>query len=368
LSAVTDDRDEQALGQLIAARCTEIEERWFDAVCAELETLPDVQPTQLRDGMPDYLADLARLLAGRELDDNGAESWVRIAREHGITRVKAGFDIEQLAREFTILRKVIEKIALDAWVLTGRSAITLADLIEAAIRKSVSAYVERRDYEARCRQAENIAFLIHELRNPLTSAVAAADLLRHDNVAAQQEVIAALERAHARFEKLIDSVLLTEQLEAGKIEPAYGEVRACDLVVAATAAAQRSAAAKRIAFDVHCSPELVVSIDSELTRSALQNLVDNAVKYTDSGRVDVTVEEDDATWTVHVRDTGPGLSDAELRTIFEPFTRGSTTKKGTGLGLAIGRRAIELQGGMMAAESPGESGSHFWFALPKRRS
>lgn len=362
-----DDHDEHALGGLIAARSAEIARSWFERVNADLSHRPDVHPTQLRDGMPDYLASLARLLSG-EPGETNSDSWARIAREHGVTRVEIGFDITQLVSELATLRNVIEAFATRAGVLTARAATRLADLVDGAIAMAVSGYVERRDYEARSRQAENVAFLIHELRNPLTSAVAASDLLHHDKMPAQREVLAALDRAHARFERLIDSVLLMEKLEAGKLEAKYSEVRVRDLIAASTAAARRAAAEKPIGFDVRCDDQLTVMLDPDLTRSAIQNLVDNAVKYTDAGKVDVVAGDDGATWSVHVRDTGPGLSAAEMRTIFEPFKRGATTKKGTGLGLAIARRAIEAQGGTLDGESPSASGSHFWFSLPKRPS
>jgi signal transduction histidine kinase len=111
-------------------------------------------------------------------------------------------------------------------------------------------------------------------------------------------------------------------------------------------------------------PDCTLTLDRNLTCSAIQNLVDNAVKYTDDGHVDVVVEDQSERWSVHVRDTGPGLSPGELRTIFEPFRRGATSKQGTGLGLAIARRAIEAQGGTIHAEST-NAGSHFWITLPK---
>jgi signal transduction histidine kinase len=161
-------------------------------------------------------------------------------------------------------------------------------------------------------------------------------------------------------------VLLTEKLESGKVEPRYRDVGVRELVAASTDAARAAAAKKRIAFEIHGDDDFVVTIDPDLTRSALQNLADNAVKYTDVGRVDIDIERDQVMWTVHVRDTCPGLSPAELHTIFEPFRRGTTTKQGTGLGLAIARRALETQGGTLGAESPGDDGCHFWFQLPLR--
>jgi signal transduction histidine kinase len=71
---------------------------------------------------------------------------------------------------------------------------------------------------------------------------------------------------------------------------------------------------------------------------------------------------------LHVYDNCEGLSDEELKTIFEPFRRGAhTNKPGTGLGLAIARRAVEAQGGTIAAESVTERACHFWFTMPQVR-
>ena len=106
-------------------------------------------------------------------------------------------------------------------------------------------------------------------------------------------------------------------------------------------------------------------MDSGLTSAALQNLADNAAKYTDEGGIAIDVEEQPDTVVVHVRDSCVGISQEELKTLFEPFSRGNTDKAGTGLGLAIARRAVESQGGSIGAESPGHSGCHFWVALPK---
>jgi hypothetical protein len=107
-------------------------------------------------------------------------------------------------------------------------------------------------------------------------------------------------------------------------------------------------------------------LDPVLTRAAVQNLVENAVKYTDEGLVELSLEDRPREVVIHVRDTCHGVSPEELETIFEPFSRGHSRKPGTGLGLAIARRSIEAQGGRIQAESPGDRGCHFWITLPKQ--
>jgi signal transduction histidine kinase len=129
--------------------------------------------------------------------------------------------------------------------------------------------------------------------------------------------------------------------------------------------AREIAADKGLAFNARYDPELRVRVDAELTHSAVQNLADNAVRYTDAGSVEVSVDVGREDWVIHVRDSCGGISQESLRTIFEPFERGATRKPGTGLGLAIARRAVEAQGGSVGAESPGPSGCHFWIRLPR---
>jgi signal transduction histidine kinase len=194
----------------------------------------------------------------------------------------------------------------------------------------------------------------------------ALDLVNLRATPEQRPSCEVLDRSLRTVTELIDNVLATEHLASGKVEPHFVEVRIGELVDAATAVAQKVAAEKRLAFDVHANRGRIVRVDRQLTESAIQNLVDNAVKYTDAGTIDLVVEEHPNSWSLHVRDTCPGLSPEELQTIFEPYKRGKTAKRGSGLGLAITRRAIEAQGGTLHAESPGNYGCHFWFELPNR--
>ena len=367
-SAIGPDESTRALGRIIGAKASEVEQRWLRRVQTDIARTPGVELTELRDGIPDYLAALAVLLSeggGDSPAANGTAIWSRVAREHGVTRVRIGFDIDQLIHEFIVLRREVRAVAAENGIATAATEGILADLIEAAIAEAVHAYIEARDHAARRVQAQNIGFLTHELRNPLATGVHAAERLREQASPEHVRALDALERSHRRLTELIDGVLDVERLEAGKIEPRKIEVREDKLLEQATEAARRVASEKGLGFETHVDPMRRIRVDPELTRSALQNLVDNAVKYTDAGGVDVATEETDTSWSVHVRDSCPGLSREELRTIFEPFRRGSTSKKGTGLGLAIARRAIEAQGGTIQAESPGDGGCHFWFTLPK---
>jgi signal transduction histidine kinase len=354
------------LGRAIQDRHPEIERRWLERVQRDILRTPGVELTQLRDGMPDYLSALAHLLLSDDgLARRAGPTWEKVAREHGVTRVRIGFDIGQLVHEFIVLRQVIREVVAAQRRPPADAEAILADLLDAAISASVQSYVEARDYEARRRQAENVGFLIHELRNPLSTALLAAAQLRAKTPEAEPRGLERLERSLRALEKLIAGVLLTEKLEAGKQETHPVPTRLGELLEGAVEAARRVAEEKGLAFHLTCDPDLIVRVDPELTRSALQNLADNAAKYTDVGAVDVAAAVEGGDLVFDVRDTCNGLSPEELTTIFEPFRRGRTRQTGTGLGLAIARRAAEVQGGTITAASSGSLGCQFQIRLPR---
>ena len=167
------DRRHQ-LAEVLVRRSHDIERRWLRQVRRELGR-HDVSRADLRDSMPEYLTRLADGL--REIDNPdapGRPAWEPVAREHAETRVRLGFDIDLVVREFIILRQILfEVIEEEGMLLDIRQSGRIADLIEGAIQAAVKSYVESRDLEARRRQAEHIGFIAHELRNPLTSAMRA---------------------------------------------------------------------------------------------------------------------------------------------------------------------------------------------------
>lgn len=353
------------LGRIIERERSEIERRWLERVQEDVARTRGVALTQLRDGLPHYLTALVTLLLAGSSAPDGSTAWADVAREHGITRVNIGFDVTQLFREFRVLKQVLRDVVAEQGAMVDGVERLLTDILDAGATAALRSYVEARDFEARRKQAEHVGFLTHELRSPLSTATLAASQLRRLATPEQVPVLESLDRNHRKLSDLIDGVLLTERLEAGKVRCEPSDTRLGDLMEPALERARAMASEKKLTFRVSYDPELHVRLDPDLTRSALQNVAENAARYTDQGGVQVTVDDRPDKVIIHVRDSGTGLSEKDLRRIFEPFERGSTRKPGTGLGLAIARRAIEAQGGSIGAESPGRSGCHFWIQLPK---
>jgi len=107
--------------------------------------------------------------------------------------------------------------------------------------------------------------------------------------------------------------------------------------------------------------------DARRVRQVLQNLVGNAIKFTQRGEVAITLQRDGSRALLRVRDTGPGISPAERAMIFEEYKQAgeeSVRRRGTGLGLAIARRLVLMHGGLITVESALGKGSTFTVTLP----
>ncbi len=357
------------LADVIDQRRGTIEQRWLKRVMADVEAR-DVSLTALRSAMPDYLVALVRALhAGSHVESSGAAVWAPLAREHAVTRVRLGFDIEQLVREFIALRQILFEVVAEAGLSQAWHTARLADLVESAVAVAVQTYIESRDFAARRLEAEHIGFITHELRNPLTTAELMASKLRPELPLSegQQRAFDLLIRSQRRIRELIEAVLQVERFDADEVDVQPVNGRLSEFLAESIEGAEVAAAAKGIEFLVEPIPDILVRADPRLTNSVLGNLLDNAMKYTDGGLVKLAFDDIGDQIAVHVYDNCRGLSAEELRTIFEPFRRGGHSgKPGTGLGLAIARRAVEAQGGAIGAESA-TKGCHFWFTVPKVR-
>jgi signal transduction histidine kinase len=358
------------LADLIATRAGEIEQRWLDRIKAALGDR-ELSPTELRNSMSEYLVRLVEGLRQAEtVEAGGTSSWDNVARQHAEARVRLGFDIDQLVHEFIVLRQVLfSMLKEEGALLDFRQAGRLADLIEGAIAAAVRSYVTSRDYEARKREAEHVGFITHELRNPLTTAVLGTQQLlrKPGNPSEQRQTLAVVDRNLLRLSELIEGVLLVER-DAHALKPQLAVLTLGQLLDQPLSAAKLAAESKGLHLETRFDPNVVVQVDSKLSVSAIDNVIQNAIKFTDIGQVEIVAEDNPNEVVLHVRDSGQGISKEDMRTIFEPFRRGQSGKPGAGLGLAIARRAVEAQGGTIHAESPGgTTGSHFWLTFPKPR-
>jgi PAS domain S-box-containing protein len=231
--------------------------------------------------------------------------------------------------------------------------------------------------EANRLKSEFLSTMSHELRTPMNGIIGYAHLLLDglsgeltDDQASDVRQIAA---SADHLLRLINEVLDLAKIEAGRLELATEDVDLGSLVRQVGDDVRSQAIAKDIdlTIDVPRTP-VVVSADATHVRQVLLNLIGNAVKFTDVGRVAVTVRRATGWAEIAVADTGIGIEPKALPYVFDEFRQadGSTTRRfgGTGLGLAIARKLARLQGGDVTAASVVGAGSRFALRLPLRGS
>ena len=351
------------LAGVIESSRHEIVRRWLDRL-REDDSVTAIPPTELQDALPDYLDHLRNELRDGGADEVDGAAWRMAVQEHAVTRASLHLDVRQVVHEFIVLRQVLSAVAVEK----GATECTpvIASAVEAAIELSVQTYVEAREEEARRLQAASVGFLTHELRSPLNTAILAAEEIRGVSGGEHSNLHAMLDRNLQRLRNEIDGVLEVAKKEAENAECRPAKTTLGDVISDTLEDATEQAQHKGLELEARFDPDVEVELDPALTRTALSNLLDNAVKYTEQGRIEVAVEATTDALGFHVRDTCPGISDEDLANIFEPFHRGHTAEKGTGLGLCIARRAAALQGGTLQAESPEPRGCHFWLTLPRK--
>ncbi|RJG25865.1 response regulator [Massilia cavernae] len=224
-------------------------------------------------------------------------------------------------------------------------------------------------------KSEFLANMSHEIRTPMNGVLGTVGLLLNTPLSATQRELAGIARASGEtLLVIINDILDLSKIEAGKltIEPLP-----FDLLVAAEEVAgmiAMCAAEKEIDIIVRYPPDVPRHLvgDPGRIRQVLSNLATNAVKFTHDGQVLIDIQaeaqtDDLVSLRISVEDTGIGISQDKLHSLFDKFTQAdaSTTRRygGTGLGLAISKQLVELMGGTIGATSVPEQGSIFWFVL-----
>jgi signal transduction histidine kinase len=218
-----------------------------------------------------------------------------------------------------------------------------------------------------------VSDLSHELRTPLTTIQSAVGLLERARDRLDPLEHRALELADQELKRIrgmVEELMTLAQMDSWKYQL---EVGPADMsMIVQTAIESVEAKAQRFGIKIYFdnAGEHRCICDVQKLYQVFLNLLDNAIKYSDSGaRVDVEIEEDDATLTVRIRDTGVGIPEEDLNQLFERFYRvdkdRSRASGGSGLGLAISRQIVEMHGGSISVESEVDVGSVFEVRLPK---
>ncbi|HTX76913.1 MAG TPA: ATP-binding protein [Terracidiphilus sp.] len=211
----------------------------------------------------------------------------------------------------------------------------------------------------------------HELRSPLARLSVALELSRDDADATMSSHLDRIERETERLNQLIGQLLTLAQMETAETLDRAEHVSLKKLIEQMIPDAEYEARQRDAVVELHAECECVVDGRRELLYRAIENVVRNAIRYTEAGtRVEVRLAEDRPRKmaVIEVSDRGPGIPEAELEAIFRPFYRLDTARSahtgGVGVGLAIAERAVKLHSGQIRALNRDGGGTTIRISLP----
>ncbi|MEG5063565.1 HAMP domain-containing sensor histidine kinase [Microcoleus sp. B3-A4] len=376
-------------------------QNWIEAVRSDdqLETAKELTYNGVRDSVPMVLQAIVTMLSQSQESD--IRTLVEKSLEHGTLRAKQGYDAEEIAREYRLLRWVIfEALEPELFKASAREVSRAYRLIDTAldevIAKCFQTFTQERFQELKDLQhqlqltnqeltrlvranQENLSHLAHELKTPLTSIIGYSDLFlrqqqNYSEIKGSVPNIGHIDRvlnSGRLLLRLINDTLEISRYEAGQIKLQLTAISLPDVVATVVEIIEPLAKAKglEIAVECHLSDDKVVT-DCLRLQQIITNLVSNAIRYTTAGTVTIKSELlPDKYWTVTVSDTGIGIAPEDCDRIFQPYFRADNSLSSgipdsTGLGLAIVARLVKLLQGKIELVSEVGVGSSFTVIFP----
>ena len=358
---------ESRLAALLDARREEIVARFVAHARAAgaSESLP---AETIIDSLREYLAELATVLRQEYAGRGGSAARSEFATRHGEQRFGLGYDVGALVREYGSLREllwdvIIESVEAGADVPIDEMRLLFRHLLNGLGDASVK-YAALRETELRRRTAEHIGFLAHELRNPLSSARMALAIMRDRGDIKPSRALDALERGLLRVKQSIDdSLVAVRLLDLGHVDRA--EIQVGPFIADIATESATDADAKGVVLEAEGSGSLLA--DPRALRSAVSNLIRNAVKFTKpGGRVHVRARPAETRILIEVEDSCGGLPEGQIQKLFDPFVQVGTDRSGFGLGLAIAKQATEAHDGQLRVHDIPGKGCVFVLDLPAK--
>jgi len=276
--------------------------------------------------------------------------------------ISDGLEVTALAEEFN--------------KMAGR----LNDMYDNLEHKVQERTIELQEANERLKQLDDlksdfVSMASHELRSPMASMKMGVSTVLREMVGPlnddQKLMLEIAERNIDRLTKLTSELLDLTKIEAGQLDISLDDCDVSGIVREVVEADEALAQHQDVALEA-LSPggPVVARCDRDRVYRVVQNLVGNALKFTEDGKITITLDKDGERVRVRVRDTGPGIPVESLPTIFDKWSQAHSEtvseKRGTGLGLAICKGIVEAHGGAISVESDPGEGTEFTFTLPVR--
>ena len=218
---------------------------------------------------------------------------------------------------------------------------------------------------------EMISELTHQIKTPASNIQMYCEMFSDPDISSEEakQFVMVIKQQLGKLEFLLDVLVKSSRLENDMINLQMENSRLIETLAVAVNSVMQKAEHKRIDISVSCRPAIQVYHDMKWTAEAIENILDNAIKYTpENGKVLISVEVGEMYTVIKIKDTGKGIEAAHINDIFKRFYREKSSSKdeGLGLGLYLARNIINLQGGYVSVHSSLGKGSNFFVCLPNR--
>src|ERR687886_2764670 len=388
------------ISQILAEKADSIIEKWIEEVRQDrrIESTINLSDTALGDSLPKLLKSLAGVL------EHSQKNFKKIADgslEHGRLRAQQGYEADEIAQEYSLLRRTIFAVLAPHCLKGSPEEIILLfskinTVLDEAISVCYKSYVQERFNELEQIQSQltltnqelnrlvesskdNLSYLAHELKTPLTAVSGYSELLQRlqrDKLNAESDSLSlrSIERVlqgGRHLLRIVNDSLELSRYEADKIKLnlEWHDVRSIIATVSEMLEPLAQAKGLQLKTDCELAPDQVFT-DSFRLQQILTNLLSNAIRYTDVGSIHVICQSlPSEQWSVCVTDTGIGIAPEDRESIFQPFSQaffnqGRHQPESTGLGLAIVSRLVQLLQGEIQVVSELGIGSTFSVTLP----
>lgn len=377
-----------SLAKYLRENQEEILEKWEKLLYDEGQAtkLISLSRKKFRDHVPLFLEVLCEQLR----DEEGSPE--DIAKEHGAHRWEHGLDLREVSKEWAKLHEVLAKYVNTAsenlsisYGAQKKAHIVIAKLIHEGIQNSIDEFYQLQDREAEARmkdlksalskrefQGENMQQTSHDLKGMLFSLQMGFSLLEDKELGEDaREVLNEMSLAAESLEQFLNNLLDLFRLEAGEEEINITTFDAATVITEMCDSLRPLAEFKSL--DLRCQGEETFQVqgDPNKLQRIAQNLLINALKYTEEGHVDVNWgSESEKDWCLIISDTGPGLSSTKAASLSsgsdmdQETTDSSEEAHGEGIGLLIVRRLCKLLNGVIDIDTAPGEGTTFKIIFP----
>ncbi|PSV68579.1 TMAO reductase system sensor histidine kinase/response regulator TorS [Photobacterium angustum] len=319
------------------------------------------------------LSALTRGDLGVKINVNGDDELAQMGRAILVARDTAN-ERYRLAQAESKARQELQEHKASLERLVAKRTGEL-EKINRRLNEEVHNHYKARDEAEKANRAKSsfLATMSHEIRTPMNGVLGTASLLADTQLTSQQKrYLDVINRSGETLLDILNDILDYSKIEAGHLDIRPSNFSVVRMVTDVSNMLEGRALAKRIGLECHISPQVegMWFGDESRIRQVLVNLVGNAIKFTDTGKVSIFVEPhpdmpDELLFSV--KDTGIGIDQEEQHILFSAFQQAEAGRKsieGTGLGLAISKHIVAAMDGEIGLESVVGEGSCFWFALP----